>query len=383
MPVVAVIGDGQLARMMQTAAIELGQSVRLLAGKQDASAAQVAADVILGDYTDLADLRVAIEGAHAVTFDHEHVPNEHLQTLIDEGVNVQPQPSALVHAQDKLVMREKLAELGAPVPPYAAVESVADAEAFFDRVNGAVCLKARRGGYDGKGVWMPGSRDELRDLVTELLDHGTPLMAERKVDLARELSAMVARSPSNETAAWPVVESVQRGGVCAEATAPAPGLDPQLEKRTREMAEQIAADLGVTGVLAVELFEDTAGEISVNELAMRPHNTGHWTQDGCVTDQFEQHLRAVLDYPLGATDARADYTVMANTLGADVDPQQPMAERMAEVWRRYPDAKIHLYGKDHRPGRKIGHVNLTGTDVEQVRADARAAAHYIVHAQWP
>ena len=129
-------------------------------------------------------------------------------------------------------MREKLAELGAPVPPYAAVESVADAEAFFDRVNGAVCLKARRGGYDGKGVWMPGSRDELRDLVTELLDHGTPLMAERKVDLARELSAMVARSPSNETAAWPVVESVQRGGVCAEATAPAPGLDPQLEKRT-------------------------------------------------------------------------------------------------------------------------------------------------------
>lgn len=383
MPVVAVIGDGQLARMMQTAAIELGQSVRLLAGKQDASAAQVAADVILGDYTDLADLRVAIEGAHAVTFDHEHVPNEHLQTLIDEGVNVQPQPSALVHAQDKLVMREKLAELGAPVPPYAAVESVADAEAFFDRVNGAVCLKARRGGYDGKGVWMPGSRDELRDLVTELLDHGTPLMAERKVDLARELSAMVARSPSNETAAWPVVESVQRGGVCAEATAPAPGLDPQLEKRTREMAEQIAADLGVTGVLAVELFEDTAGEISVNELAMRPHNTGHWTQDGCVTDQFEQHLRAVLDYPLGATDARADYTVMANTLGADVDPQQPMAERMAEVWRRYPDAKIHLYGKDHRPGRKIGHVNMTGTDVEQVRADARAAAHYIIHAQWP
>ncbi|MGD7003047.1 5-(carboxyamino)imidazole ribonucleotide synthase [Corynebacterium halotolerans] len=382
MPVVAVIGDGQLARMMQTAAIELGQSVRLLAGAHDASAAQVAADVVLGDYTDLGDLRVAIEGADAVTFDHEHVPNEHLQTLIDEGVNVQPQPSALVHAQDKLVMREKLSELGAPVPPFAPVESVADAEAFWDRVDGAVCLKARRGGYDGKGVWMPESRGELSELVTQLLANGTPLMAEQKVNLARELSAMVARTPSGETAAWPVVESVQRNGVCAEATAPAPGLDPALEKKTREMAERVASELGVTGVLAVELFEDAAGEISVNELAMRPHNTGHWTQDGCVTDQFEQHLRAVLDYPLGSTATKAEYTVMANTLGAEVDPEEPMAQRMAEVWKRYPNAKIHLYGKDHRPGRKIGHVNMTGSDAEQVRADARAAAHYLVHAQW-
>ncbi|QGU06576.1 N5-carboxyaminoimidazole ribonucleotide synthase [Corynebacterium occultum] len=383
MPVVAVIGDGQLARMMQTAAIELGQSVRLLAGAEDASAAQVAADVVLGDYTNLADLRIAVEGADAVTFDHEHVPNEHLQALIDEGINVQPQPAALVHAQDKLVMRQKLAELGAPVPTFAAVDTLADAEAFWDEVSGEVCLKARRGGYDGKGVWMPDTREELTELVTELLAKGTPLMAERKVALARELSAMVARNPSGQTAAWPVVESVQENGVCAEATAPAPGLDPALEKQTREMAEMIATKLGVTGVLAVELFEDESGEISVNELAMRPHNTGHWTQDGCVTDQFEQHLRAVLDYPLGATETKAEYTVMANTLGAQVDPAEPMAQRMAEVWRRYPNAKIHLYGKEHRPGRKIGHVNMLGSDVEQVRREAREAAYYLVNAQWP
>lgn len=383
MPVVAVIGDGQLARMMQTAAIELGQSVRLLAGTRDASAAQVAADVVLGDYTDLGDLRTAVAGADAVTFDHEHVPNEHLQTLIDEGVNVQPRPAALVHAQDKLIMRRKLAELGAPVPEFTAIDTPAAAETFWDRVNGAVCLKARRGGYDGKGVWMPDTREELTGLVTELLAKGTPLMAERKVALARELSAMVARNPSGQTAAWPVVESVQENGVCAEATAPAPGLDPALEQQTREMAEMIASRLGVTGVLAVELFEDEAGEISVNELAMRPHNTGHWTQDGCVTDQFEQHLRAVLDYPLGATDTKAGYTVMANTLGAEVDPAEPMASRMAEVWRRYPNAKIHLYGKEHRPGRKIGHVNMIGQDVAQVRREARAAAHYLVHAEWP
>ncbi|MGP6173802.1 5-(carboxyamino)imidazole ribonucleotide synthase [Corynebacterium sp. A21] len=383
MPVVAVIGDGQLARMMQTAAIELGQSVRLLAGAKDASAAQVAADVVLGDYTSLDDLRIAVQGADAVTFDHEHVPNEHLQALIDEGINVQPQPAALVYAQDKLLMRQKLAELGAPVPEFAAIDSAAEAESFWDQVEGAVCLKARRGGYDGKGVWMPASREELSALVTELLAKGTPLLAERKVALARELSAMVARNPSGQTAAWPVVESVQENGVCAEATAPAPGLDPALEHQTREMAEKIASELGITGVLAVELFEDTAGEISVNELAMRPHNTGHWTQDGCVTDQFEQHLRAVLDYPLGSTETKAEYTVMANTLAAEEDPAQPMAQRMAEVWRRYPNAKIHLYGKGHRPGRKIGHVNMVGSDVEKVRQQAREAAFYIVHAQWP
>lgn len=383
MPIVAVIGDGQLARMMQTAAIELGQSVRLLAGANDASAAQVAADVVLGDYKDLADLRVAVEGTDAVTFDHEHVPNEHLQTLIDAGVNVQPQPSALIFAQDKLIMRQKLSELGAPVPTFAEITSAEEAGAFWDKVDGEVCLKARRGGYDGKGVWFPKTREECGALVAELLASGTPLMAERKVALARELSAMVARTPSGETAAWPVVESVQVNGVCAEAVAPAPGLDNASREAVEQLAVRIATELGVTGVLAVELFEDSSGAISVNELAMRPHNTGHWTQDGCVTDQFEQHLRAVLDYPLGSTATKADFTVMANTLGADVDPSLPMASRMAEVWRRYPNAKIHLYGKSHRPGRKIGHVNLIGSDLDQVRADARAAAHFLVHATWP
>ncbi len=386
MPVVAVIGDGQLARMMHTEAIELGQSVRLLAGAADASAAQVAADVVIGDYTNIDDLRRALKGADVMTFDHEHVPTEHLRQLISEGVNVQPGPDALVNAQDKLVMRKRLRELGAPVPPFAAIDNVEDALAFSEAVDGQVCLKARRGGYDGHGVWFPEGRDELEELVVKLLDAGTALMAEKKVALTRELSAMVARTPSGETAAWPVVESVQRGGVCAEAVAPAPELSPQLQDSTRGLAERIATELGVTGVLAVELFEtrDANGqpEIFVNELAMRPHNTGHWTQDGCVTSQFEQHLRAVLDYPLGSTDTLAGYTVMANVLAADVDPEQPMARRMAEVWRRYPNAKIHLYGKGFRPGRKIGHVNMVGEDLATVRAEARAAANYLVNATW-
>lgn len=382
MPVVAVIGDGQLARMMQTEAIELGQSVRLLAGARDASASQVAADVVLGDYTNIDDLRRALKGADVMTFDHEHVPTEHLRQLIAEGVNVQPGPDALVNAQDKLVMRRRLQELGAPVPPFAAIEQVSDAQAFFDEVDGQVCVKARRGGYDGHGVWFPASKEELTELVDKLLNAGTALMAEQKVKLARELSAMVARTPSGETAAWPVVESVQRGGVCAEAVAPAPNLSSELQESTRALAERIATELGVTGVLAVELFEDTEGDISVNELAMRPHNTGHWTQDGCVTSQFEQHLRAVLDYPLGSTDTLAPVTVMANVLAAAEDPVEPMARRMAQVWQRYPGAKIHLYGKGFRPGRKIGHINMVGTDADTVRADATAAANYLVNATW-
>ena len=398
MPVVAVVGDGQLARLMQTAAIELGLSVRLLAGAEDASAAQICRDVEFGDYSDLEDLRRvarvraggAVRLVDAMTFDHEHVPTEHLRALEADGVSVQPGPDALVHAQDKLVMRKRLREMGAPVPPFAAIESVEDAVAFGEAVDGAVCLKARRGGYDGHGVWFP-TADELEPLVRRLLDDGVPLMAEKKVDMARELSAMCARTPSGGVAAWPVVESVQRDGICWEAVCPAPGLDPALEARCRELSARIAEELGVTGVLAVELFEtrDEAGrpDIAVNELAMRPHNTGHWTQDGCVTSQFEQHLRAVLDGPLGSTEPTAAVTVMANTLGADRDPDQPVAERFAAVQRRFPHAKIHWYGKSHRPGRKLGHVNVTGADaspegIARTRREAELAAGYIVTATW-
>lgn len=387
MPIVAVIGDGQLARMMHTAAIELGISLRLLAGTRDASAAQVTSDVFLGDYTNLDDLRRTVTGADVMTFDHEHVPTEHLTTLIAEGVNVQPQPTALVNAQDKLVMRQHLAALGAPVPRFVAIESVADIEAFWRQVDGEVCLKARRGGYDGHGVWFPKSEGECVELVTRLLDAGMLLMAEQKVRLVRELSAMVARTPSGATQPWPVVESVQVDGICKEAIAPAPGLSAELQQEAQALAVLVATELNVTGVLAVELFEtiDVAGRpvILVNELAMRPHNTGHWTQDGCVTDQFEQHIRAVLDWQLGDVGLMAPVTVMANTLGAPEDPAMPMPERMREVWRRFPQAKIHLYGKTYRAGRKLGHVNMSGADATQVRADALAAAHFISHAVWP
>lgn len=387
MPIISVIGDGQLARMMHTEAIELGLSLRVLAGSTDSAAAQVAADVVVGDYTDFDDLHRAAAGAAVVTFDHEHVPTDHLHALCDAGVNVQPGPAALVHAQDKLVMRQKLSDIGAPVPDFAALNSIADAEEFWERVSGQVCVKARRGGYDGKGVWFPQTKTELVDLCSTLFDAGTPLMAERKLPLLRELSAMVARRPSGDIQAWPVVESVQTNGVCTLAIAPAPGLDAKAQVDIQQLAARVATELGVTGAMAVELFEtrDESGQtrIFVNELAMRPHNTGHWTQDGCVTSQFEQHLRAVMDWPLGSVAPTAPVTVMANTLGAATDPDMPMPERMEKVWQKIPHAKIHLYGKPHRPGRKIGHVNVSGADGDKTRADAEAAAHFIVHATWP
>lgn len=390
-PVVAVIGDGQLARMMQTGAIELGQSIRLLAGSPDASAAQVCADVIIGDYHVWEDVERAVAGAQAVTFDHEHVPTEFLNELTEMGYSVQPQPLALLYAQDKLLMRQRLEELGAPVPAYAAIESAEDAEAFFDRVDGAVCLKARRGGYDGHGVWFPKDREDLRALVDELLGKDVPLMAERKVALVRELSAMCARTPSGEVKAWPVLESVQRDGICVEAICPAPGLSDELASAAEKLSVTIASELGVTGALAVELFETTDAEgnpeIFVNELAMRPHNTGHWSQDGCETSQFEQHLRAVADMPLGSTRPTAPVTVMVNTLGGKEASDVPIAQRFAEVWRRFPSAKIHWYGKDWRPGRKLGHVNLCGYDassegIAETRRIANLAAGYIVDGVW-
>ncbi|HIW96110.1 MAG TPA: 5-(carboxyamino)imidazole ribonucleotide synthase [Candidatus Corynebacterium gallistercoris] len=385
-PIVTIIGDGQLARMMHQAGIELGLSSRILAGSRDSSAAQVAQDVVVGDYTNREDVMAVAAGSDAVTFDHEHVPNEFLNDLIAQGLNVQPQPEALINAQDKLVMRKRLRELGAPVPPFAAIESAEDIAGFFEATGGAVCLKARRGGYDGKGVWFPASAEEATRLVTDLIAQGVPLMAERKEQLVRELSAMVARTPSGQTVTWPVVESVQEEGICVEATAPAPNTPGFLLEKAERLAKDIAEDLGVTGVLAVELFETTdelgQPEIVVNELAMRPHNTGHWTQDGCTTSQFEQHLRAVLDRPLGSTAPLAPVTVMANVLGGEEDPEMPMTQRMDAVWRRFPNAKIHVYGKDWRPRRKIGHVNMTGTDAPAVRKDARLAAEFLVTAQW-
>ncbi|MER7864874.1 5-(carboxyamino)imidazole ribonucleotide synthase [Amycolatopsis japonica] len=381
LPIVGMVGGGQLARMTHQAAISLGQSLRVLAAGENESAGLVAGEVVQGHHTDLEALRSFAAGVDVLTFDHEHVPGEHLLTLAMEGVTIRPDPAALSMAQNKLVMREMMAGLEIPGPAFAEVSSVDDVITFGDKHSWPVVLKAAQGGYDGRGVWMLDTAQHTRETVPELLDAGTPLLVEEKVVMRRELSALVARSPFGQGAAWPVVETVQSGGINTEVLAPAPGLSLERTQEAQDLALRIAATLNVTGLLAVELFETDEG-LLVNELAMRPHNSGHWTQDGSKTSQFEQHLRAVLDYPLGVTDLIAPACVMANVLGAPEAPEMGPDERLHHLFARYPDIRVHLYGKGERPGRKLGHVNLVGERMEELRDRALLAAHWLSHAVW-
>ncbi|MEU7758005.1 MULTISPECIES: 5-(carboxyamino)imidazole ribonucleotide synthase [Micromonospora] len=375
LPVVGMVGGGQLARMTHQAAIALGQSLRVLALAPDDGAALVAADVQYGDHTDLAALRTFAKGCDVVTFDHEHVPNEHIRTLTDEGVKLFPPAEALVHAQDKRVMRERLGELGAPNPAWRPVESPADLIAFGEETGWPVVLKAARGGYDGRGVWMVDDAGQAGELAATLLAGGTPLLVEERVALRRELAVQVARSPFGQVAAYPVVETVQRDGICVEVLAPAPDLPEEQAVAAQQLAIDLATALGVVGLLAVELF-DTPSGLVVNELAMRPHNSGHWTIEGARTSQFEQHLRAVLDYPMGDTSLTAPVVVMANVLGGEPGGIS-IDERLHHLFAAEPGAKVHLYGKQVRPGRKIGHVTVLGNDLDDVRARAARAARWL------
>jgi 5-(carboxyamino)imidazole ribonucleotide synthase len=380
LPVVGMVGAGQLARMTHQAAIALGQSLRILADSADDGAALVAADVMVGDYHSLTDLRAFATGCDVVTWDHEHVPNEHIAALAADGIAVHPGAGALRFAQDKAAMRSRLSEVGIPCPRWQPIASAAELAEFADDVGWPLVLKAATGGYDGKGVWFVGSLDEAADVLAS----GTALIAEERVEISRELAADVARSPWGQGAAWPVVETVQAEGICVEVIAPAPDLPEELADAAQELALHIASSLGVTGVLAVELFETIDGRLLVNELAMRPHNSAHWTIEGARTSQFEQHLRAVLDYPLGATSMTAPVVVMANLLaGPDDVVPKAIDERVHHCMARWPDVKIHLYGKGFRPGRKVGHLTALGTDLAEVRARARAAADYLANGDPP
>ncbi|GAA1278918.1 N5-carboxyaminoimidazole ribonucleotide synthase [Planotetraspora silvatica] len=365
-PVVGMVGAGQLARMTQQAAIALGIELRVLANSRDESAAKVIVDTRLGDYRDLADLREFAKGCDAVTFDHEHVPTEHIRALLGEGFAVHPGADALVHAQDKAVMRERLTAIGVPCPAWAHVSEAADVEAFAQEHGWPVVLKAVRGGYDGRGVWVCASAEEAR----EPLESGVALLAEAFVPFERELAVLVARSPHGQGVSYPVVETVQKDGICVEVIAPAPGLGEEDAAAAQHIALKIAQELGVTGLLAVEMFSTESGLV-VNELAMRPHNSGHWTIEGARTSQFEQHLRAVLNLPLGSPSLTAPVVVMVNLLGGS-DPN--IFSRYEHVLAHDPGIKIHFYGKDVRPGRKIGHVTALGTDLAEVRARAWHAA---------
>ncbi|QSZ50932.1 5-(carboxyamino)imidazole ribonucleotide synthase [Paenarthrobacter sp. OM7] len=364
--------------MMAPPATALGFELRVLAEGEDVSAVAAVATAPIGDYKDLNALLEFSKGLDVLTFDHEHVPTEHLRALLDAGVNVQPGPDALVNAQDKLVMRAAIDRLGLPNPEWSAVNSVEELVAFGDRIGWPVVLKTPRGGYDGKGVRIVHSAEDAAE-TADWFQAMSPLLAEAKVDFSRELSALVARTPGGESRAWPVVHTIQVDGVCDEVIAPAQNIPVEVAAAAEEAALRIANELGVTGVMAAELFETpgVGAGFLINELAMRPHNTGHWTQDGSITSQFEQHLRAVLDLPLGATDALAPVVVMKNFLGGE---NQDLFKAFPLALAYEPAAKVHSYGKSVRPGRKIGHVNLVGSsvsDVDSVRQRATVVANII------
>jgi 5-(carboxyamino)imidazole ribonucleotide synthase len=377
MPVVGMVGGGQLARMTAAAAVGLGATFRVLAESPADSAALVTRDVAIGSHLSLPDLSAFAAGCDVITFDHEHVPADHLTALEKAGALVRPGPGSLRYTQDKLLMRERLAALGVPVPRFAPASGVTDVSEVA-RGSWPVVLKAISGGYDGKGVWVASSAADASEILAVAGARGVALMAEEFVPFSRELAALVARSPSGQGAAYPVVQTVQADGICREVIAPAPGLNRELAVEAQEMALRIASALDVLGLLAVELFETPRG-LLVNELAMRPHNSGHWTIEGARTSQFEQHLRAVLDLPLGspAPAVPGGYSVMANVLGG-TDPD--IYDRYIHVMAADPGVKVHFYGKEVRPGRKIGHVTVVGApggDVGSLRDRARRAASYL------
>ena len=364
--------------MCAAPAAELGITLAVLAQSPDDSAAQVIPASPVGEHTDEAAVLALAEVCDVVTFDHEHVPAEVLAAVRAKGVPMHPHPEALRFAQDKLAMRTRLTELGIACPRWAQAHTVAEVARFGDEVGWPVIAKTPRGGYDGRGVRLVERAEDLGDWLTRAREAGEGLLLEERVPFVRELAVLMARSPSGQLATWPVVETVQTDGICIEVIAPAPGLDRTLAEKLLTAGAQIAAALDVTGVFAIEAFETRTAEgepgFVVNELAMRPHNSGHWSMDGAVTGQFEQHLRAVLDLPLGQPHARERWTVMANVLGGDYPDLYPAYRH---VMARDPGAKIHMYGKGVRPGRKIGHVNVCGNDLADVRDRARHAADYI------
>ena len=371
-PRVGIVGGGQLARMSAAPAAALGIGLRVLATSLDESAAQVIHDVVLGRHDDLEALRRLADGCDVVTFDHEHVPPAYLEQLEAMGVAVRPGPSALFHAQDKIHMRQALTDIQVPCPRWRVVSALDHVEEFAAEVGWPVVLKTSRGGYDGRGVWVVETPEQAADVLAVPLADGAQWLAEERIDFVQELSAQVARSPHGQAVAYPVVRTVQADGICAEVVAPAPGLAPDRAVEAQEIALRIARDLNVTGMLAVELFDDGT-HLYVNELAMRPHNSGHWSIEGARTSQFENHLRAVLDLPLGDPTLVAPYAVMVNILGGDVGD---LYSAYRHVLARDPGIKVHLYGKQVRPGRKVGHVTVVGDDHEQLLARGRHAADY-------
>jgi 5-(carboxyamino)imidazole ribonucleotide synthase len=368
-----MVGAGQLARMSQQAAVALGIGFTVLAARPDDSAARVVPASVLGDPDQPQAVADFAGRCDVVTFDHEQVPADVLAALDGSGAVMRPGPDALVYAQDKIEMRAALSGAGIPCPDWMPWREGLDPDEAGERLGWPLVVKTSRGGYDGKGVWVARDAEHLRQIVAGPLPPGARWLVEAHVPFRAELSAQVARSPHGQAVAYPVVRTVQTHGICKEVVCPAPDLPDDIALAAQNLALQVAGMLDVVGMLAVEMFQTDSG-VLVNELAMRPHNSGHWSIDGAVTSQFENHLRAVLDLPLGSPRRVAPWVVMVNVLGGD-HPDMYRAYR--HCMARDPELKIHMYGKQVLPGRKIGHVTVMGDDLDDLLARARHAADYL------
>ena len=366
---VGVVGAGQLARMMHQAAIGPGIEVVVLANTEDESAAQVARHHVLGSPDDLDALRRLATVVDVVTFDHELVDPAHLAALEAEAHILRPGPGTLETAVNKLRQRERFAAAGLPLPDWAAVHDFESARTFTDDHGWPLVVKSARGGYDGRGVWICGSEAELRDVPWDAGTHG--FVVEEYVPIDKELAGLVVRRTGGESRTYPIVESVQRDGICHEVIAPAP-IEAAIADEARRITLAVAETVGSIGNLAVELFV-SKGRVLINEIAARPHNSGHYSIEGSVTSQFENHLRAVLDWPLGDTAMTAPAAAMVNILGqADLPDPLALIPKALSV----EGAHVHWYGKGSRPGRKLGHVSALGDTPEQALETARKAASF-------
>lgn len=379
-PVIACIGAGQLARMLATAAGELGITLRVMANSADDPAAFVLPEsqVVLGSPEDAAAVGRLLDGAAVLTCEHELIPDTVFDAATAAQVPAHPSREALVYAKDKLAMRRRLRELGLPMPDWCEGTDIAGVKELGKRCGWPLVAKVTHGGYDGRGVEFVANMYDYKEWRGRL-QPGMECLVEQRVPFTRELAVMGARRPSGEMRIWPVVQTWQESGQCVAALQAPHETEAEVFAKAEAIARRIGAELDVTGVFAVELFEvktpSGKSQLYINELAMRPHNSGHWTQDGCVTSQFEQHLRAVLDWPLGSVNPTAPVTAMANVLGSALEDP---GLATATVMERYPNVKLHLYRKGNRPGRKLGHVNVSGANPEVLLAEARAAADLLM-----
>ena len=369
LPTIGMVGAGQLARMSYEAAVPLNLPLRVLAEAPTESAALISTAVSIGSPDDRGDLERFADECDVVTFDHELVDLDVLRALGSTGHVLRPTAETLSVATDKQRQRELLGGAGLPLPANRPVGSVEDAVAFGGEHGWPIVLKAVRGGYDGRGVWIVDDEGSAAEVVGDASSAGLRLFAEPLLDLERELAVIVARRPGGATVTYPVVETIQVEGICHEVLAPA-RVDDALAVEAEELGRTVAETVGSVGLLAIEMFV-VDGQVLLNELAARPHNSGHLTIEGATTSQFENHLRAVADLPLGDTTLRAPATAMVNVIGTPGtgNPTDRLGDALA-----VPGAHVHLYDKQPRPGRKIGHVTVLGDDLDEVRRRARTAA---------